>query len=146
VQADGNRPVLASGEVINVPVVRLDDLIDAGVPPPQLVKIDVEGGEYQVLCGAKKLFAKRRPLIIAEVHHQQAAEEITNWLSEYECAQWNIPREQFPRHLFAWPKRQMERHGCGIAALDRSLRKSEKAHKPAYSCSWLVRRCAAPGV
>jgi hypothetical protein len=26
-------------------------------------------------------------------------------LSEYQyCAQWNIPKEQFPRHLFAWPK------------------------------------------
>ncbi len=104
VQADGNRPVLGSGEVINVPAVRLDDFIGAGVPPPQLVKIDVEGGEYEVLLGGKKLFAEQRPLVIAEVHHQQAAEQIASWLCEYQyCAQWNIPKEQFPRHLFAWP-------------------------------------------
>jgi FkbM family methyltransferase len=123
VEADGNRPVLASGEVIKVPAVRLDDFIDAGTPPPQLVKIDVEGGEYEVLCGAKKLFEKQRPLIIAEVHHQQAAEQITGWLSEYQYrAQWNIPKEKFPRHLFAWPKESdgeawmrdsKSRAGCG---------------------------------
>jgi FkbM family methyltransferase len=105
VQADGNRPVLGSGEVINVPVVSLDDFIGAGVPPPQLVKIDVEGGEYEVLRGGKKLFARQRPLVIAEVHHQQAAEQIASWLSECQYyAQWNIPKEQFPRHLFAWPR------------------------------------------
>jgi FkbM family methyltransferase len=87
VEADGKRPVLGRGEI-----------------PPQLVKIDVEGGEYEILCGGTKLFAKQRPLVIAEVHHQQAAEQITTWLSEYQyCAQWNIPNEKFPRHLFAWP-------------------------------------------
>jgi FkbM family methyltransferase len=105
VQADGKRPVLGSGEVISVRAVTLDDIIDAGAPPPQLVKIDVEGGEYEVLRGGQRLFVKQRPLVIAEIHHQEAAEQITNWLSEYQyCAQWNIPKEQFPRHLFAWPK------------------------------------------
>jgi len=104
VEADGKRPVLGSGEVINVAAVRLDDFVAAGEPPPELVKIDVEGGEYEVLCGGEELFANQRPLVIAEVHHQQAAEQITRWLSEYRyCAQWNIPKERFPRHLFAWP-------------------------------------------
>jgi FkbM family methyltransferase len=105
VEADGNRPVLASGQIINVAAVRLDDFVAAGETPPGLVKIDVEGGEYEVLLGGTKLFAKQRPLVIAEVHHQQAAEQITIWLSEYQyCAHWNIPKEQFPRHMFAWPK------------------------------------------
>jgi FkbM family methyltransferase len=104
VEADGNRPVLGSGEVISVPAVTLDDFVAAGEPPPQLLKIDVEGGEYEVLRGANTLFAKERPLLIAEVHHQGAAEQITAWLTERQyCAQWNIPNEKFPRHLFAWP-------------------------------------------
>jgi hypothetical protein len=69
-----------------------------------LLKIGVEGGEYEVLRGANTLFAKERPLLIAEVHHQGAAEQITAWLTEHQyCAQWNIPKEKFPRHLFAWP-------------------------------------------
>jgi FkbM family methyltransferase len=107
VEADGNRPVLAKGEIINVPAITLDGFVAAGGPPPQLVKIDVEGGEYEVLRGGTKLFATQRPLIIAEIHHQQAAEQITAWLDEYQYeAQWNIPEEQFPRRLFAWPTEQ----------------------------------------
>ena len=105
VQADGNRPVLGTGEVIRVPAVTLDDFIGAEATLPQLVKIDVEGGEYEVLRGGKKLFATQRPVVIVEVHNQEAAEQIAGWLSEYQYgAQWNIPKEQFPRHLFAWPK------------------------------------------
>jgi FkbM family methyltransferase len=104
VEADGKRPVLASGEVVNVAAVRLDDFVAGGEPPPQLVKIDVEGGEYEVLRGGEMLFANQRPLIIVEVHHQEASDQITRWLSDYRyCAQWNIPKEKFPRHLFAWP-------------------------------------------
>lgn len=55
VEADGNRPVLGSGKVINVPAITLDDFVAAGEPPPHLLKIDVEGGEYEVLLGANTL-------------------------------------------------------------------------------------------
>jgi FkbM family methyltransferase len=104
VEADGNRPVLGSGEVINVPAITLDNFIAAGGPLPQLIKIDVEGGEYQVLRGGASLFTHQRPLIIAEIHHQRAAEQISAWLGEYRYgSQWNIPKEGFPRRLFAWP-------------------------------------------
>jgi FkbM family methyltransferase len=104
VEANGNRPVVGSGEVINVPTVTLDNFIAAGGPVPQLVKIDVEGGEYQVLRGGANLFASQKPLIIAEIHHRQAAEQVSAWLEEYPyCSQWNTPPEGFPRYLFAWP-------------------------------------------
>lgn len=107
VDADGNRPVLASGETTVVPAVTLDDFIAAGASPPQLIKIDVEGGEYEVLRGGKKLFTLERPFIIVEVHHQQAADSITAWLDEHQyCAKWEIPVENFPRRLFAWPSEQ----------------------------------------
>jgi FkbM family methyltransferase len=107
VEADGNRPVLARGEIIHVPAITLDDFVAAGGPPPQVVKVDVEGGEYEVLRGGAGLFATQRPLIIVEIHHQQAAEQITAWLNEYRYeAQWNIPEEKFPRRLFAWPAEQ----------------------------------------
>jgi FkbM family methyltransferase len=104
VEADGTRPVLATGEIIAVPAITLDDFVAAVGPPPQLIKVDVEGGEYEVLRGGAKLFATQRPLIIAEVHHQQAAEQISAWLGAYQYrAHWNIPGEKFPRRLFAWP-------------------------------------------
>ena len=104
VEVDGIRPVAGSGEVIHVPTVTLDEFVAAGGPVPHLVKIDVEGGEYQVLYGGAKLFAGQRPLIIAEIHHQQAAEQVSGWLEEYRYgSEWKTPLEGFPRYLFAWP-------------------------------------------
>jgi FkbM family methyltransferase len=104
VEVNGQRPVVGTGEVIMVPAVTLDDFLAAGGPSPQLIKIDVEGGEYEVLHGGTNLFQNQRPLIIAEVHHDQAAKKIDTWLEQYRyCAQWNIPKENFPRCLFAWP-------------------------------------------
>jgi FkbM family methyltransferase len=104
VEVNGQHPVLGTGEVIAVPVVALDAFIAAGGPAPELVKIDVEGGEYEVLCGGSTLFTKQRPLVIVEVHHPQAADQIDAWLGKNRyCARWNIPKENFPRCLFAWP-------------------------------------------
>jgi FkbM family methyltransferase len=104
VEANGQHPVLGAGEIIHVPAITLDDFIATGRPAPQLVKIDVEGGEYEVLHGGTNLFTSRRPLVVAEVHHQQAADQIGDWLEKYQYrAQWNIPKEHFPRCLFAWP-------------------------------------------
>jgi FkbM family methyltransferase len=73
VEADGHRPVLGNGQLISVPVTTLDDFVAQGGPPPQLIKIDVEGGEYEVLRGATNLFMNQRPILIVEIHHQIAA-------------------------------------------------------------------------
>ena len=104
VEADGQHPVLGNGDLISVPATTLDDFVVAGGLPPQLIKIDVEGGEYEVLRGASSLFAIHRPFIIVEVHHQQAAEDIGAWLVPLRySAEWRIPNENFPRCLIAWP-------------------------------------------
>jgi hypothetical protein len=67
----------------------------------------VEGGEYEVLSGGPKLFSTQRPLVIVEVHHQQAAEQIAEWLIQYHYqAKWHIPKENFPQCLFAWHSQQ----------------------------------------
>jgi FkbM family methyltransferase len=117
IEVEGNRPVLASGEIINVPAITLDDFIATGEPPPQLIKIDVEGGEYEVLRGGARLFAPQRPRIIVEVHHRQAADQITAWLREYQYeARWDIPKEDFPRRLFAWPAEQEEKPWRDLSA------------------------------
>jgi FkbM family methyltransferase len=105
VEMDGHSPVLGGdGPVIRVPVFTLDGFVAAGGPLPQLIKIDVEGGECEVLRGGANVFTKQRPLVIVEVHHQRAADEISRWLQEYEYfGEWNIPKESFPRRLIAWP-------------------------------------------
>jgi FkbM family methyltransferase len=104
VEADECRPVLANGELITVPAITLDDFIAGSGPLPNIVKIDVEGGEAEVLRGAARLFADHRPLVITEVHQIHTAEQIGRWLDEYRyCAKWNVGNEPYPRQLFAWP-------------------------------------------
>jgi FkbM family methyltransferase len=104
VEAGGQRPVLADGEMIHVSAVTLDDFVGAGAPPPNLIKIDVEGGECEVLAGAANLFRTQRPLLIVEVHHRQADGHIRAWLEEFRyAAEWKIPKQDFPRCLIAWP-------------------------------------------
>jgi FkbM family methyltransferase len=48
-----------------VATIALDDL-DA--PPPDVVKIDVEGAELEVVAGMRRLLAEARPLVICEMH------------------------------------------------------------------------------
>jgi FkbM family methyltransferase len=104
VEADGQRPVLGDGKTIDVPAITLDGFVAAGGPPPQLIKIDVEGGEYEVLRGGATLFRNHRPILIAEVHHQQATDQICPWLQEFRYSgEWKIPKENFPRCLIARP-------------------------------------------
>lgn len=51
------------------PVERLDDLILAmALPPPDFVKIDVEGMEFDVLQGASLTLDRHRPDLLIEVH------------------------------------------------------------------------------
>ena len=102
VEADGLKPVLASGEHIVVSSTSLDEFLARGNPAPQLLKIDVEGGEIAVLAGGERLLSEHRPVIICEVHHAEAARWIEEWLpARGYCLDWLIPPEKFPRRLLA---------------------------------------------
>ena len=104
VSVDGHRPVLADGPTLMVPATTLDAFIASSGLTPKLVKIDVEGGEYEVLRGGETLFAEFRPFIVMEVHHTEAFEQISRWIETFRySAQWSVPKQGFPRLLFAWP-------------------------------------------
>jgi hypothetical protein len=61
-------------EEIAVPVVTLDLLLDA-FPPPNFIKIDVEGAEVLALRGAKRLLeATQQPSLYIEVAGDKAPE------------------------------------------------------------------------
>ena len=51
-------------------VVRVRRLDDLGLPPPDLIKIDVEGHEAGVLAGAKGTLVRDQPLVIIESWYQ----------------------------------------------------------------------------
>lgn len=64
----GDAPAGASGR-IEVPLRRLDSVLrDEGGPPPELLKIDVEGAEADVLAGASEFLAGRHPMLVIELH------------------------------------------------------------------------------
>jgi FkbM family methyltransferase len=61
-------------EAIEVPGIALDDFAYRdGNPPPQVIKMDIEGGEVLALNGMPRLLAEARPLILLELHGPEAA-------------------------------------------------------------------------
>ena len=81
--------------------IALNDFAQAH-PAPTLIKIDVEGAEADVLRGSEEIFARSKPVLICEVHHGQAAEDVTRWLNERGYTfEWLEASSQFPRHLLA---------------------------------------------
>jgi FkbM family methyltransferase len=102
--ADGLAPVLADAETRLVPGISLDDFIRKGNSVPDVVKIDVEGGECEVLKGGEQLFSQSSATLLCEVHHEQATRWITGWLTaKGYVAEWRVPKESYPRLLLAWP-------------------------------------------
>ena len=69
---------------------------------PTLIKIDVEGSEAAVLQGSEEIFRFAKPLLVCEIHHEQASSDVTRWLLErgYKF-QWLESSTEFPRHLLA---------------------------------------------
>ena len=69
VEAGLQAAVAVAAAGVAVDVVTLDDLV-AGerVPPPDLIKMDVEGAELAVLRGATRTLHAHRPVLLVEVH------------------------------------------------------------------------------
>jgi FkbM family methyltransferase len=54
---------------VSVPGISLDDFVyGLGNPPPQVVKMDIEGGEVLALPGMRRVLTQARPLMLMELH------------------------------------------------------------------------------
>jgi FkbM family methyltransferase len=93
---------LAAGEsMIEVETVTLDSF-GREHALPSIIKIDVEGSEAAVLRGSEGIFRSAKPIVICEIHHAQAASDVTHWLEARGYVfEWVEDHQQFPRHLFA---------------------------------------------
>jgi len=59
---------------ITVPGISLDEFVyGQNNPPPQVVKMDIEGGEVLALPGMRRLLAEARPLMLIELHGPESA-------------------------------------------------------------------------
>lgn len=98
------QPVLASGEIIEVATVCLDDFVANGGPVPDVIKVDVEGSESEVLKGAANTLRNHHPVLVVEVHTAAECAAVTQILeSAAYAARWETPPEGFPRQCFALP-------------------------------------------
>ena len=68
------RQGIAYTETITVSGIALDDFVyNDGNPAPQVVKMDIEGGEVLALPGMKRVLSEAYPLILLELHGPEAA-------------------------------------------------------------------------
>ena len=92
---------------LEVETVALDELRD--LPEPDVVKVDTEGAEAEVLRGMRALAARRRPVILAEMHANNAefaelAESLAYRVENLEGTE-PVPEAHDNVHVLATPRR-----------------------------------------
>ena len=105
VSQDGQEPVLARAERITVACTSLDEIVQRTQRPPDLLKIDVEGGEPEVVGGGERLFAFHRPALICEIHRAREDKWFREWLQKNSYHRfWTAPEGSYPCRLVAIPE------------------------------------------
>jgi FkbM family methyltransferase len=100
---ENHQPVLATGSLIHVRAMRLDDFVSEGKPTPHIIKVDVEGAAMEVLSGAVATIRASRPTLIIELHTRAEYDGVVHFLEAFSYSvSWNIPPEGFPRQCLAF--------------------------------------------
>jgi len=99
----------------SVDVVTLDDFVyGQGNPPPQTVKVDLEGGEGLALEGMGRLLREARPSLLIELHGPEARAAAARALAEHGYGMHRMrpgyrevdlgEAERLPKHIVALAK------------------------------------------
>jgi FkbM family methyltransferase len=73
-EGSAGRQEVAYNQTISVDSLSLDEFVfEQGNPLPQLVKIDIEGGEVMALPGMRRLLQEVHPTILMELHGPESA-------------------------------------------------------------------------
>ncbi len=75
-----------------VPTAPLDDFDYR----PQLIKMDVEGGESRALLGSRQLMATVRPILFIALHGREQFECVTNILREFRYQKFSLHGTPIP--------------------------------------------------
>ena len=89
-------------------VRQIDSLLqNREIPPPNVVKIDVEGGELDVLSGALEMLRMSRPTIFLEAHgsalEKACSQQLLRLGYKIRRIERDIRGEESARHLVCLP-------------------------------------------
>jgi FkbM family methyltransferase len=77
------RTTLKYGSSIQVPGISIDEFVyQCENPVPDIIKIDIEGGEIFALLGMQQLLNEHNPIVFLELHGPEAARKSWELLSE----------------------------------------------------------------
>lgn len=77
------RGFLGDEGEIEVSITTLDALVDSGrLPPPQLIKMDIEGAELGALQGGARMIAQHKPTLFLSVHGAEVEAGCRQFLNE----------------------------------------------------------------
>ena len=89
---------LAPGGRLRVRTVTLDELVfQDGLPPPNCIKIDIEGAEMLALTGAQSLLSNYRPSIFLATHGHEIHRECCRFLASLKYELRSIGRTSLDR-------------------------------------------------
>jgi len=92
-------------EQLLVPVISLDSLT---LPPPNVIKMDIEGGESNALKGARALLVDHKPLLVLALHGPEQVSFCRDFLRSlqyriFDLAGSPIAAAQIPDEIYAVP-------------------------------------------
>jgi FkbM family methyltransferase len=93
---------------ITVCSISLDEVVfgKCSRRPPNLIKLDLEGGEWDALQGARRVLAEIRPKLLCEIHDCTQIDAIKNYLRSlgYTAKEWKPvhPRYVDYQQLYIW--------------------------------------------
>lgn len=104
-----------SESIFEVKATSLDEFAEQH-PSPDVIKIDIEGGEGKALMGACRCLRQIRPLLLLEIHSEEQARIVYEIMQEHsyrllnlkdnckliECLQ-EMPTHAFRGHLLGFP-------------------------------------------
>jgi FkbM family methyltransferase len=99
---------LCESGCLGVRTSTLDALLrEKKVPPPDCIKMDIEGEEFHALLGAKNCFARYRPKLLLATHgrdvHDQCCQILQSW--QYDFEHTSPQRDS----LFAFPRLERQK-------------------------------------
>jgi FkbM family methyltransferase len=99
----GHLVTHSASNTTSVPRVCMDDLIESeGLLPPDVIKCDVEGAEFEVLLGARKTLETGSPAILVATHTAELHRLCSEFLHDLHYTTGPIAGTRLEDEMLAW--------------------------------------------